>query len=101
VLNAGAAQHVGPHLIDVLNALGAQDGDGRRAPQQQPGRSRQPRPARVCPPPRQEGPVKAASGTADVGGPGLQNGSYDAYVRALQTQDPTQPPTSWRMRERS
>ena len=71
VLNAGAANHVGRHLIDVLNALGAHNmAMAGNAPQPGPQDMPQPAPGRGMPAPKgkaaSKAPVKAAGGTSDV-----------------------------------
>ena len=99
VLNAGAAQHVGPHLINVLNALGAHKmAVEGHAPQPGPQDQGPPQAApsgRGMPagksakgkgaPPAKGKPPGHASGTPDVGS---GSNSYDSYVRGLQVQDP-------------
>ena len=73
VLNAGAAQHVGPHLIDVLNALGAHKmAMEGHAPQPGPQDAPQAAPGKGMPAPKAKAagkgapPVKAATGNSNV-----------------------------------
>jgi len=95
VLNAGAAQHVGPHLINVLNALGAhkmameghapQPGPQDQGPPQAAPSGRG-MPAGKSAKGKGAPPAKGhANGTPDVGS---GSNSYDSYVRGLQVQDP-------------
>jgi hypothetical protein len=96
VLNAGAAAHLGPHLIDVMNSIGAHkmamEGNAPQVQAQQSGPAQAPGKGMPAPKGKPEAkgkpPEHHAQGTANVGAGG-GSGSYGDYLQGLQTQNPT------------